>query len=96
MSIKMVATFIDELVAKAQQQGAGLREQHLFRQTLYGLARQAKSEQLLEMRASAEKAMNAAHFSRSWRQTRAALKRIELDYRNLQQQFEFDDDSTHR
>ena len=96
MSTTTITDFIEELVAMTEQQGAGKREQHLFRQTLYGLVRQVKSEQLLEMRISAEKVVHASHLCRSWRQTKAALKRIELNYRHVQRQFEFNDDSVHR
>lgn len=85
--------FIDELVIAAQGEHASLREQYLFRQTLHNLVRQAKLEQLAEMRSNVERAVGFSHFCHSRRETKAILKRIELSCNTRQLQFEFDDDA---
>ncbi len=95
MPISSTGVFIDELLIATQGEGANPRQQYLLRQTLHGLVRQAKAEQLAEMRAHTEKLVGAAHFCSARRQTKAILRRIEMACDNRQRELEFDrDDET--
>ena len=50
---------MDDLLAMANQQVMSMREQYLLRETLYSLARLARSERMVEIRQSVQKALPA-------------------------------------
>ena len=50
-------TIIEEFIAANYSEGEGGRHRHAMRQVLYSLVRQAKSEQMAEVRRNAERAM---------------------------------------
>ncbi|MCG2585733.1 hypothetical protein [Massilia sp. TS11] len=63
-----------------------LRRQHVLRQALHGLVRQAKSEQMLEVRKHAARLTGVSEAD--WRRLASRGRRCQCDLR--QQQFEFD------
>ncbi|HEU4851704.1 MAG TPA: hypothetical protein VFT37_06070 [Telluria sp.] len=50
-------TIIDEFIAANYWEGEGARHRHAMRQVLYALVRQAKAEQLADIRKNAERAL---------------------------------------
>jgi hypothetical protein len=52
-------TIIEEFIAANYWEGEGDRHRHAMRQVLHALVRQAKSEQLAEIRKNAERALRA-------------------------------------
>lgn len=51
---------MEELLASTKQHGMSAREQYLLRETLYSLARLAKTEQMLEVKKSIAKLIPAS------------------------------------
>lgn len=52
-------TMIEEFIAANYSEGGGGRHRHAMRQVLHALVRQAKCEQLAEIRRNAERALRA-------------------------------------
>ncbi|MES2900792.1 MAG: hypothetical protein V4723_13775 [Pseudomonadota bacterium] len=50
MQSSSLATLINDLVHSIETDAAALKQRHLLRQTLHALVRQAKAEQMAEMR----------------------------------------------
>ncbi|MBB3119387.1 hypothetical protein [Pseudoduganella violacea] len=83
---------VEELVAAACGDERDARTRYLFTQALYGLVRQAQSEQLLALRADAEKAIGALAAATQRRQTRVMLRRIARDASSGQRSLPFERD----
>lgn len=66
------------------------RRNHLTRQSLFALVRQAKAETLLDMRANVARLTGMDAMALRRRHTKAILKGIALGCDARQQQFEFD------
>ncbi|UTY56023.1 hypothetical protein [Massilia sp. erpn] len=85
---------VEELVASACGDQHDARTRHVFTQALYGLVRQAQSEQLLALRADAEKAIGALAVATQRRRTRAMLRRIARDASSGQRSLQFERDDS--
>ncbi len=95
MQISSTEKIIEDLIHATQGEGMSTREQYVLRQALHGLARQARIEQMAEMRANVEKMTGTAAMTFSRHHAKILLKRVACRSNGLQQQFEFDlDDDT--
>lgn len=72
MSSGPTAKLIDELVLAVIGAAADMRARHVLAQSLHGLVRLARSEQLLEMQRDAARALGAG----SRREMRALMRRM--------------------
>ena len=61
---------MEELLASTSQHVMSVREQYLLRETLYSLARLAKTEQMLEVKKSVAKLIPASLMPQSVRRSR--------------------------
>jgi len=87
-------TIIEEFIAANFEEGEGGRQAHAMRQLLRALVRQAKSEQMLEIRSNAERALRQnAHRVRNAR-ARQLRREASLNahVRSAQQELEFGSD----
>lgn len=87
-------TIIEEFIAANFEEGEGGRQSHAMRQLLRALVRQAKSEQMLEIRSNAERALRQnAHRVRDAR-ARQLRREASLNARarSAQQELEFGSD----
>ncbi len=72
-------TVIADLVDAAYGGPGGRRKRHVLRQALYALVRLAKVEQLVDMRLDAEHATGGMVGVQRQRQTKAMLRKIDMD-----------------
>lgn len=77
---------IENLIAATLSAEAGVRERHLFRENLRNLVRLAKSEQVMEIKASVRKLTASLDANSARRRAKAVLLAQRLPG---QQQFEF-------
>jgi hypothetical protein len=84
--------YIEDLVVATCGEGASLRQAHVMRQSLQGLVRLAKVEQLLDIRRSVARLTGVDAIALRRRHTKAILKGIAQGCNARQQQFEFDGD----
>lgn len=82
---------IENLVAATLGDQAGVRERHVFRESLRGLVRLAKSEQVVEIKANVRKLAGAIDAADARRRAKAVLlaQRLPGILSQTQQQFEF-------
>jgi len=78
MRTRATDNVIEEIISQADGHEPDARKRHVFRQTLYGLVRLARAEQLLDMRRDAALAAGAAAGS-SRHQARVVLRKIGMD-----------------
>lgn len=78
--------FIEELIDATYPNWQDERSRHVLAQALHGLVRQARSEQLLEIRRDAERAAGNLVTYSARRQAKALLRRIESGSGISQQQ----------
>ena len=85
---------IEEFIAANFEEGEGGRQSHAMRQLLRALVRQAKSEQLLEIRSNAERALRQnAHRVRNARARQLRREaNLHARVRSAQQELEFGSD----
>jgi hypothetical protein len=84
---------IESLVATALGPDAGMREKHLYRESLRSLVRLAKSEQVLEIRNSVRRLTGTLDAQAARRRTKAILlaQRLPAILGGAQKKFEFND-----
>lgn len=81
---------IEDLIVATRGCASDVRGQYVLRQALHGLVRQAKAEQLLEIRLNVARLTGLDGMALKRRQTKSILKRIERGCDSRQQQFEFE------
>jgi hypothetical protein len=79
--------FIEDLIDATPARD--MRQRYVLRQALHGLVRQAKAEQLFEIKTSVARLTGLDALALRRRHTKAILKGIELGCDWRQQQFEF-------
>lgn len=82
---------IENLIVATLGEEASVREKHVYRESLRGLVRLAKSEQMLEIKASVQKLAGALEAHSARRRAKAVLiaQRLPGVLDRTQQQFEF-------
>lgn len=84
---------IESLIAAALGNHAGARERHMYRESLRGLVRLAKAEQVMEIKDSVRKLTGGIEAQAARRRAKAVLMAQQLPglLDGAQQQFEFKD-----
>jgi hypothetical protein len=90
MPTQTSANIIEELIIAVYGSRPSPRQQYALLQALHGLVRLAKTEQMRDVKVSAEKAVGNRAGLSSRRETRAILRRIGMNSSTGQCQFEFD------
>jgi hypothetical protein len=82
---------IENLIAAMLGDDATMRQKHLFRESLRGLVRLAKSEQVMDIKANVKKLTGALDAQNARRRAKAVLlaQRLPGILASAQQQFEF-------
>ncbi|CDG84837.1 hypothetical protein [Janthinobacterium agaricidamnosum] len=90
MLIKTSENMIAQIIADTVISPAGPREQHILSQTLHGLVRLAKSEQMLAIKMDVERAAGISGAAAGRRHSKSILRKIGADCDARQGQFLFD------
>ncbi|RJG05813.1 hypothetical protein D3870_07085 [Noviherbaspirillum cavernae] len=82
---------IDDLISASCAADASPREKHVLRESLRGLVRLAKAEQMMEMRADVDKLTGAIAARAARRRAKALLlaQRLSFTAGDMQRQLEF-------
>lgn len=81
---------VDELILSIYGEAPDPRQHYVFSQALHGLVRQAKAEQMWELKMHMERSVGVLADESSWRQTREILRKIGMHVPRQQGQFHFD------
>ncbi|MES2299597.1 MAG: hypothetical protein V4582_21345 [Pseudomonadota bacterium] len=90
MQIGTTSKFIEDLIDATPAGSGDMRQQYVLRQALHGLVRQARAEQMFEIKRNVARLSGLEAMAPRRRQIKAILKGIELACDWRQQQFEFD------